>query len=198
MVKKTFFFLILSLSVLFFFVAKKTLAVPQEPVHYHANFAVFVEGKQVDFTKPSLMHIAPCTDDVHVSTDPKENVHLHDQIGNVVHLHMDGISWNTFFSTVGFDLLPATNEKSLSVYSKGKKVSEGVLHDTIQKQDEILVHIASQSGKEHISQDPQLQQEFEKVGTNASEYDAGNIGIEKCGAQGKRTLWQRMKIAFGL
>lgn len=180
-------------------VAYRISQVPAVPVHYHANFAVFVDGKQIDFTKPQLMHIAPCATDTHVSLDPMENVHLHDGIGNVVHLHMRGITWKTFFDAIQFDYLPLTQDRSLTVYRNGKSVSPGILFENeIGREDRILVHIATESGAQLVSQVPLLQKEDEKVGNNAKDYDEGKIGIEKCGADGKRSLWQRAKIAFDL
>ncbi len=190
-----------SVGILFLFVGFvvfKISKVPTIPVHYHANFAVFIDGVQKDFTKPSLMHIKPCTNDESESSEPEENVHLHDQVGNVVHLHAAGISWRTFFHSIKFDLNSFTNEKELSVYSKGEKVSPGYLDQEIQKQDQVLIHIASESAAAKIVDDSNLIKESEAVGTSAAEYDAGKGGAEKCGAVGSRTLWQRFKLAFGL
>lgn len=185
---------VLPLVLLFFFtgfIVWKTLQVPAEPVHYHANFAVFVDGKQVDFSRPELMHIAPCTDDTHLDTDPAENVHLHDGIGNVVHLHMAGITWKTFFDSIKFDYLALTNGKELTVYRNGEMVSPGILTDIpIGRQDRVLIQIATQSAF--------ISSEYEKVGTNAAEYDTGKVGIEKCGSAASLSLWQRFRIAFRL
>lgn len=190
-------FIIISVCVVFF-VGYKTIQIPAIPVHYHANFAVFIDGKQADFTSPSLMHIKPCTNDEHESSDPKENVHLHDQVGNVVHVHANGISWQIFFSTIKFNLPEKANEKIMSVYSAGKQVSQGYLDEEIKPQDQLLIHIASKSAVQSISDDPLLQKEEEAVGTNASQYDEGKVGVEKCGVDGTRTLFQRFKLAFHL
>lgn len=180
------------------FVWYKVSQIPAVPVHYHANFAVFIEGKQADFTSPSLMHIKPCSNDEHESSDPKENVHLHDQIGNVVHVHANGIDWHTFFSTVKFDLLSKTNEKLMTVYSKGERVSQEYLYAEIKPQDQVLIHIASQSGVQNVKDDPVLAKEQESVGTSAAQYDEGKVGVEKCGVDGTRTFFQRFKLAFHL
>lgn len=196
--KKIFVFALSLVILVSVFVSFKISQIPTKPVHYHANFAVFVDGKQEDFTKPQLMHIKPCSNDEAESNDPKENVHLHDQIGNVVHLHADGIHWNFFLSTIHFDLAKKTEGKSLTVYSKGLKVDSKILDETIQKQDQILIHIATQSGAQKISYDPVLVEEETAVGTSAADYDAGKGGAEKCGVIGNRTLWQRFKLAFGL
>ncbi len=180
------------------FALYKTLQVSKDPVHYHANFAVFISGEQVDFSKPSLMHIQPCTNDEKESSNPEDNVHLHDQVGNVVHLHADGINWHTFFSSIQYDLLGKTNGKTMTVYSKGVAVSPQHLFDVIEPRDMLLIHIASQGGAQNVSEDVSLQLEQKAVGTSASEYDEGKIGIEKCGTHGQRSLFQRFTIAFGL
>jgi hypothetical protein len=169
-------------------VGYKTAQIPLSPTHYHANFAVFEDGKQVDFTSPTLMHIAPCVDGDSHSDDPKENVHLHDGVGNVVHLHMEGITWKTFFESIHYwDKMTANGP--MTIYIDRQKVSEEVLTKTILPRSHLMVQVGS------VSAD--FEKDFELVGDNAQEYDEGKIGIEKCGTTGGRTVWQRFKIAFG-
>lgn len=46
-------------------------------VHYHANFAMYIDGKQEDFSSDAYMEeVSRCgvTDDVH----PQDRIHLHD------------------------------------------------------------------------------------------------------------------------
>lgn len=182
----------------------KTLQVPATAPHHHANFAVFINGQQVDFSSPRLMSIQPCTDDQHISSDPLDNVHLHDQVGNVVHVHAERITWNHLFESIKFDIdksmqSTASGVLITSVYRNGEKSEHEILGEPIQKQDRLLLHIATQSGSQKIDQDPVLVKEYEATGTNANEYDEGKIGIEKCGSShATRSMWKRFKIAFHL
>lgn len=93
-------------------------------VHEHADFAVFVEGKQLDFSAPQFQ-----------STEDKEldaDIHLHDGVGTVIHKHKAVIPLSDFFASVGmkFDdkCLTLVNGKqfcsdqdSLTMYVNGQK-----------------------------------------------------------------------------
>lgn len=65
------------------------------PTHEHADFAVFVRGEQVDFS-PYMLG----ADD----TPKTDNVHLHEDRPNVVHVHTTLTKWDEFFSSIGFQL----------------------------------------------------------------------------------------------
>lgn len=61
-------------------------------VHHHANFAVFIDEKQWDFTKDIYMEeISRCN----ITTDvkPEDRIHLHENKGNLVHVHMAASTW---------------------------------------------------------------------------------------------------------
>ena len=200
--QKTVVLISCAFMVIALFVGYKISQVPSAPVHYHANFAVFEGGKQVDFSSPEFMHISPCTENEVHSDDPNENVHLHDGIGNVVHVHADSISWKTLFETLKYwDRLEKTHESSrlsdlgISIYVDGKDTSYDVLTTTIVPQTHLLISIDSQAPS---TDSARLKRELDAVGNNAKEYDEGKIGIEKCGSTGKRSLWERFTIAFGL
>lgn len=178
------------------FVGYKTSKVSSSPTHYHANFAVFEDGKQVDFTSPELMHIAPCTDGDSHSDDPYENVHLHDGVGNVVHLHMDGITWKTFFESIQYwsrleqaqEMAKLAENYTFDIRVNGESTKTDVLNRQIMDSEQLSIHIGSASAD--------IQKDLDLVGDNAKEYNEGKIGIEKCGTTSGRTLWQRFKIAF--
>lgn len=185
-----------------FFISYRTLQVPDRPVHYHANFAVFEDGSQVNFTKPEFMHISPCTDDGPESSDPEDNVHLHDGVGNVVHVHANGITWKTLFTTLkywdrleGVEKNARVSDLGVSIYSDGKEESFDYLLKDIKDNTHLLISIGNQSPSTNSGI---MKQEMDAVGDKAKEYTAGKIGIEQCGATGPRTLWKRFQIAFGL
>src|ERR1700730_17097255 len=76
----------------------KTILKPK-PVHFHAGFQVYVDDKLQDFSDFKYMHEAPCTvngkplTNNHVD-EQIEKAHLHDQIGDVVHVHRLGATWS--------------------------------------------------------------------------------------------------------
>lgn len=81
---------------------------PSEPgcelrpeIHEHADFAVLIRGKPLDFSAEQF-----------VSTEGKElspNVHIHAPRYSVAHIHRDGTTWEEFFRSLGFELSDMTN-----------------------------------------------------------------------------------------
>jgi hypothetical protein len=69
---------------------------PGQATHQHADFALFIEGKQFDFNQPQF-----------ISTEDKETdpwVHIHEPRATVVHVHKLGITWDYFLHSLGFKL----------------------------------------------------------------------------------------------
>lgn len=67
-------------------------------VHEHADFAVYINGQQLNFSQQQYMH-----DDVVNETGPMslaDKVHLHDMAGTIVHKHAADVTWGMFFSTI--------------------------------------------------------------------------------------------------
>ncbi len=75
-------------------------AVNPDPNHTHADFAVWVRGKQIDFSLPKYMS-GLSTDAVHDETHSKY-FHLHDANGRVIHRHKPDLSLGEFFTSIGF------------------------------------------------------------------------------------------------
>jgi hypothetical protein len=81
--------------------------IPKE-VHYHAGFAVFKDDRKVDFSGFEYMHVEPCTDvvDTHDSFSEiqQDKAHLHDFVGDVVHVHREGAKWRDLFRNIKYKL----------------------------------------------------------------------------------------------
>jgi hypothetical protein len=74
-------------------------------VHIHAGLHVYIDGEQQDYSGFEFMSIEPCgeeEEDEH-SDSVNDNIHLHDGIGNVVHIHTDGVSWRHVLEKLGLD-----------------------------------------------------------------------------------------------
>ncbi len=73
-----------------------------DPNHTHVNFAVWIEGKQLDFSLPQYMsdsltegkHADQLADHLH------DYLHLHDGNGHVIHRHKPGLALTDFFSSM--------------------------------------------------------------------------------------------------
>lgn len=70
-----------------------------DPNHTHADFAVWVDGVQLDFSGEEFMSgSSDESDPNHTKHDPY--LHLHDGNGHVIHRHKPGLTLGEFFSTL--------------------------------------------------------------------------------------------------
>lgn len=85
--------------------------------HFHANFAVFVEGERIDLSDKKFMEdVSGCRPD-YLPMQPKERAHMHNGEDTVAHVHADGVTWGHFFANLGF-----TFGKSYLVLESGEMV----------------------------------------------------------------------------
>jgi len=60
-------------------------------IHYHAGFQVYVDGVKQDFSADKYMKVDPCTIAPKTAADVQlDKGHLHDKVGDVVHIHTTG------------------------------------------------------------------------------------------------------------
>lgn len=74
---------------------------PTREYHAHAGFQVFIDNKLQDFSGVGNMYFKPCglvPDEIKTL---KDKVHLHDQIGDVLHIHDATISWKDAMDSIG-------------------------------------------------------------------------------------------------
>ena len=68
-------------------------------VHYHANFAVYIEGKQWDFGRDIYMEeTSRCN--ITTNVKPQDRIHLHENKGDLVHVHMAAATWGDLFANL--------------------------------------------------------------------------------------------------
>lgn len=186
--------------ILIAYISYRVWKIPAEPIHYHANFAVFINNIKVDFSDPSYMHLAPClADSSIISFNKLDNIHLHDKVGNVAHVHQGKVVWSDLFASIKYDLfkeVDENNQTTVNYYLNGKKTDKSILSTTINKGDRLLISADSQVAPDDIKQSEYYMSQYNQVGDNALEYDNGTIGAEKCGSGGNRTLFTRIKIAL--
>lgn len=69
-----------------------------DPNHTHADFAVWIEGKQIDFSGDAYMS-GSSTDETHAGA-LHDYYHLHDKNGRVIHRHKPGLPLSDFFAAL--------------------------------------------------------------------------------------------------
>jgi hypothetical protein len=70
----------------------------RQPVHLHADFALFIRGEQFDFNQPEFVA------DESGGADHHPYLHIHPERFTVVHVHLSGSTWGEFFASLGFEL----------------------------------------------------------------------------------------------
>lgn len=116
-----------------------------KPVHYHAGFQVYVNDKLVSFRGNKYMHEKPCTMNGHdmSAEDPDtqgQKAHLHDHVGDVVHVHRPGAKWGDLFTNIKYPL----EGKISAAYVDGQKVDD-ILGQPIVANESVVIFVGKHS-----------------------------------------------------
>ena len=153
------------------------------PPHFHANFALYVNGERVDFSGDEFMEdVAGCS--LSWKMLAKDRVHLHENNQDVIHIHDDGVSWGHFFTNIWYvfwESFLSTNEEEIYVVNEERKLYfilndeqiDNPFNELINSKDKLLIVYGNEEPVE-------LQTLYETVSDNAGEYndkyDPGSCG----------------------
>ncbi len=130
-----------ALICLVFLFTKSTSNKIEEPrVHYHAGFQVYKDNVLQDYSGLEYMNLKPCSESHdHTKLSPEdlqlEKAHLHDNVGNVVHVHTEGALWGDLFKNISVDISPDT------AYVNGKQLNENIMVYPIKPYDSVVIFI---------------------------------------------------------
>ncbi len=123
----------------------------RQPVRWHADFAVFVNGERFDFDKPEF-----------ISKEGEEHnpwVHIHEPRPTVVHVHREQTTWDEFMRSLGFELTDSKlslpdgrvfetgGEASLKFYVNGVRV-DTIMFESISDLSQVLISFGPESDSE--------------------------------------------------
>lgn len=143
--------------------------------HYHANFAVYINGQQEPFKDPKYyQEVTLCS--LHGST-PLSRAHMHDEVPGVIHVHDQAVTWGQFFENLGWGIGPnylydgstlhvGDGSAQLNIELNGQNLTglTDISDQVIQDKDRLLVSFGNI--------DPQtLSSEYKTVPTSAAQYD---------------------------
>lgn len=167
-------------------------------LHYHANFALYVNGQRDPFDSFTFYEeVQACTGDQH--DNPKGRVHMHDKINHVVHVHDNAATWGHFFANLGYGLtdvslktddgtfVSGTDGKRLRFILNGQLV-ESVANRTIGSEDTLLV---SFGGEDEAT----LQRYYATIMRDANRYNKQTDPASCSGGQ-PLTFAERLKRAI--
>ncbi len=119
----------------------------KEEVHIHADFKVYINDKAIDFSVPMYQL-------------RDKSVHVEDGIGDMVHVHKEGITMGHFFETLGIefdnecividDNYCSEDDNKLSFYVNGIENDEFENYE-IRDLDKILVSYGGGDVEEQLT-----------------------------------------------
>jgi hypothetical protein len=165
--------------------------------HYHANFALYIEGRRETFDDFTFYEetVACSVDD---SGDPHQRVHMHERESEIVHVHDSLVTWGQFFDNIGFSVGDKHLKTRERVYAEnngqrvrfilnGAEVDE-IAERVIGGRDRLLVDYGSDGSDI-------LMERFAAVAHSAADYDARDDPMSCSGAP-KTGLSDRLKHIF--
>jgi hypothetical protein len=155
-------------------VAVRFLTYRDDTVHYHANFALYINGEREQFDNFTFYEeVQSCGgDDLN---NPRIRVHMHDQVNHVVHVHDHAATWGHFFANLGFGLTDAALKTDDALYVggvggneltfilNGEKVST-IANRVIGDEDVLLIDYGQDD-------EDALQGRYDDISTDAGEYN---------------------------
>ncbi len=168
-------------------------------VHYHANWAIFVNGERLDLTDTRYMEdILVCTADPS-RQNPEERVHMHENNQDVVHVHASGVAWGHLMANLGFafsdDYLYTDkarfendSENTLKFVLNGMAV-QSLNNRMIGDRDRLVISY----GPESV--DEVLEKQFPLVETSAARYNE-MPDPASCSGAVEETMGDRLRRAF--
>jgi hypothetical protein len=172
---------------------------PEHDVHYHANWAVFLDGERLDLSGRRYMEdVAQCTADPSHQR-PEDRVHMHDGNQDVVHVHAGGATWGHLLANLGFGIGDDYLETDEALYRDGggrslKFVLNGSRTRSIRNlqigdEDRLLISFG------HETPEEVLEQQFPHVAADAGRYNR-LPDPASCAGHHEPTLSQRLVRAF--
>lgn len=170
-------------------------AMPSHETHYHANFAVFVNGERVRFEGfQYFQEVAAC--DAHDS--PLGRTHMHDEKDHLVHVHAESVTWSDFFTNLGWSLNNSMLYDGKTAHVDGQngelnfvlngKPTRSIANEVIGDQDRLLISFGADD-------DATLQKQYAQIETDAKQADE-TADPSACQGPSHGNGWTRLRQAF--
>jgi hypothetical protein len=176
-----------------------TVAPPPVPTHYHANWALFVNGQRVDLSGPQYMEEVTACVPVGQTILPTQRTHMHEGNQDVVHVHDDGVTWGHLMANLGFglgedfvilhgDRYVTDGGRSLKYISDGQVVLPAY-NSVIRSTERLLISYGPETVEDVIAT------QFPQVASTAAEYNT-RPDPAGCAGAAEMTLAQKLRYAF--
>ena len=187
------------LAGIFWLVAVRFVTFNDTRVHYHANFAVFVDGERLPFdTFTFYEEVQSCGGEG--EDNPKARAHMHDQINHVLHVHDEAATWGHFFANLGMTNGDTVFKTDADTYVESGSLQirfllnneevNATANRTIKSEDTLLISIGSSS-------DSQLENQYSQIVQNSAEYNSRN-DPSSCTGSRELSNWEKLKKSVGI
>jgi hypothetical protein len=172
----------------------------QDIVHFHANFALYIDGQRESFNNFTYYEeVAACGTDE--KNNPKTRVHMHDNVNSVVHVHDDASTWGHFFANLGLNLSNTVVQTDAGVFRDGQdgkrlqfmlngKEVGGIANQTIRSEDVLLINYGNEDQAE-------IRARYDDIPHDAGEYNSRHDPAA-CKGSEDLTFSQRLRKAIGV
>jgi len=168
--------------------------------HYHANFAVYINGQREQFKDPTYYEdVAACA--AYEDITPAERAHMHGDVNSVVHVHDDAVTWGQFFENIGWylgddfiktrsQMYTASGNEKLHIILNGQDYTglTPVSNMVIGDQDKLLISFGD------VSKDT-LKTEFNDIHNDAKKSDETQDPAS-CSGHQNASVSERFKHLF--
>ena len=196
---KTFWWNLFIVILFCWFVLLRFLVItPQAAVHYHADFAIYINGEIEALADFSFYEeVSACSEES--AEKPTSRVHLHDDIPSVIHIHDGAATYGHLMANLGFSLSDRVLETRLATYVDGRvgelrfllngEFVREIANRQIQSEDVLLIDFGQA--------DPSLlQTRYDQI-PRLSKKANQEQDPQSCSGQGETaSLWQRLREAL--
>ncbi len=174
---------------------------PEEAVHHHANWAMFVNGARVDLSGDVYMEDVAVCYAAGGDVTPASRVHMHEGSQDVVHVHHGGTTWGHLLANLEFgsgkgylatdsgDIYRNGEEGTLKFVLNGRGIS-AAHNEVIRSEDRLLISFGTESLDEIIAG------QFSRVSNTAGEFNLMQDPATCSGGHQPLGLADRLKAAF--
>jgi hypothetical protein len=181
--------------------ARFLLVPPPEATHFHANWAIYIDGERLDLSGQRYMEEVSSCYTIDGEVTPQARIHMHEGNHDVVHIHHLGTTWGHLTNNLGIGLgegyLILTDgtrifdgEEGRFSYILNGRALTAVHNELVASEDRLLISYGSESLDELGTGG------FDQVATTAAEYNTRQDPATCSGSSEPLGFWDRLKSAF--